>query len=334
MQVKKNLNTRKNPFYKRAKIKLFLAAKSGTPAGRVAAIVNNAHNEFHDEKAGFFGFFECIDDQPAADALLSAAKEWLAQQGMEILRGPNSPSTNHECALLVDGFERPPMVMMPYNPPYYAKLFENFGLRKAKDAHAYEMIVDRFDPKLYKLADRIARRSTLTVRAVNVENFLGELDLIRGIYNRAWEKNWGFVPMNDEEFEHLARDMKQILEPSLILIGFVDGDPAAFSVSLLNINEALRNINGRLFPFGFVKLVRGMKKIRTARNLLLGVVPEYRKLGLDILMYVRTIDAASGIGHKWGELSWILEDNVDIRRVLEKIGAAVYKTYRFYEMPI
>jgi len=334
MQVRQSLNTRSNPFYKRARIKLFLATKNGRPAGRIAAIINDAHNEFHGEKAGFFGFFECIDDQPVADALLSAAGQWLSRQGMAVLRGPNSPSTNHECALLVDGFEHPPMVMMPYNPPYYARLLEDFGLKKAKDIHAYELIADLFAPKLYKLADRVAKRPKLKVRPLNAEDFPGELDLIRKIYNRAWEKNWGFVPMNDEEFEHLARHMKQILDPSLVLIGFVDGDPAAFSVSLPNINEALRKINGRLFPFGFIKLLRGMKKIRTARNLLLGVVPQYRKLGIDILMYVRTIEAARRAGYTRGELSWILEDNLDMRRVLEKIGAVVYKTYRFYEMPI
>jgi len=334
MQVKQTLNTSKNLFYKRAKIKLFLATRRGEPAGRIAAIVNNAHNDFHGEKAGFFGFFECVDHQATADALLSAAVDWLAGQGVKVFRGPNSPSTNHECALLIDGFDRPPSVMMPYNPPYYADLLERFGLRKAKDVHAYELIVERFDPKLYKLADRLARRGMLEVRSVNVKDFPAEIQLVRGIYNKAWEKNWGFVPVTDEEFEHVAYDMKKILEPSLVLIAFAGGRPAGFSVSLPNINEPLRTMNGRLFPFGFVKLLKGMKRIRSGRNLLMGVIPEYRKLGLDILMYVRTIEASKMVGWTWGELSWVLEDNLDMRRVLEKMGATVYKTYRFYEMTI
>ena len=334
MQVRQSLNTRKNPFYHRAKIKLFLAEKGGRPAGRTAAIVNDAHNEFHGEKTGFFGFFECIDDQPVADALLSAAKGWVAGQGMSNLRGPVSPSTNHECALLVDGFDRPPMIMMPYNPPYYAQLLERFGFRKAKDIYAYELTTEAFAPRLYKLADAFAKRSKLEVRPIDVRNFASEIKVIRGIYNSAWEKNWGFVPVSDEEFDHLAYDMKQILEPSLALIGFADGRPAGFSISLPNINAALRSANGRLFPFGFIRLLRGMKKIRSARNLLMGVVPEFRRLGLDVLMYARTVEAVKQLGYSWGELSWILEDNVEMRQMLEKVGARAYKTCRFYDLPI
>jgi GNAT superfamily N-acetyltransferase len=334
MQVKQTLDTRKNPFYRRAAIKLFIAEKDGRPAGRVAAVVNDAHNEFHGEQTGFFGFFECINDQHVADALLSAAKEWLAGRGMNNLRGPASPSTNHECALLVDGFDRPPMVMMPYNPPYYAQLLERFGLARAKDIYAYKLDADAFGPRLYRLADAFARRSKLEVRPVNVKDFASEIEVIRHVYNNAWEKNWGFVPMNDEEFDHLARDMKQILEPSMALLGFVDGRPAGFSVSLPNINEVLKALNGRLLPFGFIKLLRGMKKIRSARNLLMGVIPEFRRLGLDVLMYARTVEAVKQLGYTWGEMSWILEGNIDMRKVLEKIGAQVYKTYRFYDLPI
>jgi GNAT superfamily N-acetyltransferase len=334
MQVKQDLDTRSNPFYKRAKLKLFLATLNGQPAGRTAAIINRAHNEFHNEKAGFFGFFESMNDPRVSSALLTAAKQWLADEGMEVLRGPNSPSTNHECALLVDGFGLPPMVMMPYNPPYYADLLEHFGLRKAKDTHAYSMASRPFDRKVYKLADYLARRSNLDVRPVNRKDFGRDIRLIREIYNSAWEKNWGFVPVDDEEFDHLAHRMKQIFEPSLALIGFANGNPAGFSFSLPNINEAIKPLNGRLFPLGFIKLLRGMKRIRTARNLLLGVKPEYRTIGLDLLMYVRTLDTARELGHTWGELSWILEDNYAMRNVIEKLGARVYKTYRFYEMPI
>lgn len=334
VQVKASLDTRRNPFYRRSRIKLFTAEKDGRTAGRIAAIVNGPHNEFHGDKAGFFGFFECIDDPAVADALLAAAKNWLASQGMNTLRGPANPSTNHDCGLLVDGFSMPPQVMMPFNPQYYPRLLEACGLRKAKDLYAYKLTPETFSPQLRDLADRLAKRASLEVRPIDMKNFRREADLIREIYNKGWERNWGFVPVDDAEFDHLAKEMKQILEPSLVLIGFAAGRPAGFSVTLPNINEPLKTINGRLFPFGLFKLMAGMKKIKSGRNLLMGVIPECRKMGLDVLMYKCTVDASARLGYTWGELSWILEDNIDMRRVLEKMGASVYKTYRLYECPI
>lgn len=334
LQVKQTLDTRKNPFYRRSSLKLFLARKSGRPAGRVAAIICPPHNEFHGEKVGFFGFFECIDDPGVAAALLSHAKDWLAAQGMEIFRGPSNPSTNHECGMLVDGFDSPPQVMMPYNPRYYPALLEQFGLKKVKDLYAYRLFSDKIDARFSRLAQRVASRANLQVRAVDLKHFDRDVALIREIYNKAWEKNWGFIPVDEEEFRHLAKEMKSILEPSLALIGFADGHPAAFSVTLPNINEALQKINGRLFPFGLIKLMREARKIRSCRNLLLGVVPEYRRLGVDILLYKRTIDAGLTLGYTWGELSWILEDNAEIQTIMQKIGSSIYKTYRFYEMPV
>jgi len=334
LQVKGGLNTRRNPFYRYSRLKLFLARKDGVPAGRVAAIVNSAHNEFHGEKAGFFGFFECVNDPAVSAAVLTAAREWLAGQGMTVFRGPANPSTNHDCGLLVNAFDLPPQVMMPYNPAYYAALLEACGLHPVKDLLAYRIASDAFTPELYKLADHLERRSGIVVRPIEMKQFESEAQLIRGIYNNAWERNWGFVPVDDVEFAYLAREMKSILEPSLALIGFVHGRPAGFSLSLPNVNDALATINGRLFPFGFLRLMMAMKKIRSARNLLMGVIPECRKLGLDIVFYRHTIDAARNLGYTWGELSWILEENADMRRVLEKIGARAYKTYRLFEMPI
>jgi len=334
MQVKSTLNTRKNPFYRHARIKLFLARKNGRPAGRVAAIVNDVHNHFHREKAGFLGFFECINDPAVAASLLAVARDWLAGQGMQILRGPASPSTNHECALLVDGFDSPPQIMMPYNPPYYIALLESFGLRKVKDILAYRLDAAKLSPRVYKLSDFLAARARIEVRPVEPRNFARDIAIIRDIYNRAWERNWGFVPVDDEEFNALAREMKSFYEPSLALIAFANGLPAGFSLTLPNLNEALARINGRLFPFGIFTLMRQSRRIASGRNLLLGIVPEFRKLGLDILLYRKTVEAAIALGYTYGELSWILEDNIDMRKVLEKLGARVYKTYRFFEMPI
>ena len=333
LQVKESLDTRKNPFYRYSKLKLFLARKDGMPAGRVAAIVNSAHNEFHGEKAGFFGFFECINDPAVAAAVLTPAREWLAAQGMSVFRGPANPSTNHDCGMLVNAFDLAPQVMMPYNPAYYPALLEACGLRPVKDLLAYRISADAFTPELCKLADHLERRSGFVVRPIDMKHFEREAQLIREVYNSAWERNWGFVPVDDVEFTYLAHQMKTILEPSLALIGFVHDRPAGFSLSLPNVNEALARINGRLFPFGFFRLMMAMKRIGSARNLLMGVIPECRKLGLDIVLYRHTIDAAKRLGYTWGELSWILEENADMRRVLEKIGASAYKTYRFFEMP-
>ena len=334
LQVKAALNTKKNPFYRTAELRLFLARKDGRPAGRIAAIINHSHNCFHGEKVGFFGFFECINDAAMANALFDAAKRWLAGEGMTVFRGPVNPSTNHDCGLLVEGYGMPPQVMMPYNPPYYADLMGACGLAKAKDLLAYKLTPQTFTPSLHDLSARVARRERLEVRPINMKQFEREALLIRGIYNKAWERNWGFVPVDDVEFDYLAAEMKQIIEPSLVLIGFAGGEPAAFSVTLPNINEALAKINGRLFPFGFFKLMSAMRKVKSARNLLMGVIPQYRKLGLDLLMYKLTVDTTEKLGYDWGELSWILEDNADMRRLLGKVGAAQYKAYRIYEAPI
>jgi len=334
MQVKQILNTRKHPFYRRSQIRTFLARKDGRPAGRIAAIICNPHNEFHNEKVGFFGFFESINDQRVASALVDAARSWLAGEGMQVLRGPVSPSTNYECGLLIEGFELPPAVMMPYNPPWYADLLEACGLHKAKDIYAYHLTKELFDKRVRDMADYLRRRSKLSVRQVNGKDFDREIELIRDIYNSAWERNWGFVPLDDEEFDALARDMKQIYDPRLAVIGFVDDRPAGFGVALPNLNEAIKPLNGRLFPFNFLRLLWRMRAITGARILLLGVKQEHRKSGLDVLMYVYLFENGTALGYDWGELSWILEDNRDMCRVIEKLGGRRYKTYRFYEMPI
>jgi len=331
MQVRHMLDTRRHPFYRHSEMKLFIARNNGRPAGRIAAIICRPHNEFHGEKVGFFGFFECIDDRQVACGLLDSARAWLAGQGMTTFRGPVSPSTNYECGLLVDGFDLPPAIMMPYNPPWYPELLEAAGLRKAKDTYAYYLSNEMFSDRVKEMAAYLQRRSKLSLRRVEAKDLDREIEFIRSIYNSAWEKNWGFVPVDDEEFGHLAGEMKQIFKPELALIGFVDGQPAGFAVALPNINEAIKPLNGRLFPFGIFRLLWRMRKINSSRLLLLGVKPEFRKSGLDILMYASLLEGGRSLGYGWGELSWILEDNHDMRSVIEKIGGRRYKTYRFYE---
>jgi len=247
---------KKNPFYRSAKAKLFLARRNGQIAGRIATCVNFNHNEFHGEQAGFFGFFECPDNYEIASMLLKVAMITLKREGMEKMRGPMSFSTNHECGFLIEGFDSPPVVMMPYNQPYLPKLAERFGLKKAMDLLAYKLISDDPIPeRIQTVADRIRRRAGITLRSINMSDFDNEARRINSIYRDAWEKNWGFVPMTEEEFFHMARQLKQIIDPNLVIIAEHEGKPVAFSLAVPDVNQALIHLNGKLLPLGLLKLL-------------------------------------------------------------------------------
>lgn len=332
------LNPKKNPFFRHADVKFFIAYKDGKPVGRIASIINHNHNEFHNEKTGFFGFFESIDDYIVAYGLLQKAREHVKDAGMNLLRGPASFSTNDEVGLLTEGFYTPPVVMMTHNPQYYAGLFEKFGLKKAKDLYAYY-----FDGKLVpwdrvnRLSEQVKRRSGAYIRPVNFKKFDEEVALIKNIYNSAWEKNWGFVPLDDLEFDYMAKQLKQIADPDLVLLAYIDDEPAGFSLALPNINEILIKMNGSLLPSGIFKLLyySYIKKIvKGVRVIIMGVVDRYRKKGLETLLWLETYKTGTAKGYSWAELSWVLEDNVMMNRVAEGIGAKVYKRYRMYEMEI
>jgi len=332
---KKLLDQKKNPFYKHSEVELFLAMSDGEPVGRIAAIVNHNHNRFHNEKVGFFGFFECIDNYEVAEELLNSAKEWLRQKGMEIMRGPANPSSNDTWGLLLEGFDSSPVIMMTYNPPYYLEFMERYGLRKSKDLYAYFMDKNVTMPeKFHQIAEQVARRENIRIRNLNLKDFKAEVERIKYIYNNAWARNWGFVPMTDEEFDHLAKDLKPIVDPDLVFIAEVNGEPAGFSLTLPDYNQALRRINGRLFPFGLVKLLWYSKKIDMVRVLTLGVIHKYQKLGIASVFYLKTYEKGIEKGYYKGEFSWILEDNVLMNRALKRMGAKIYKKYRIYEMEI
>jgi GNAT superfamily N-acetyltransferase len=332
-QLKETFDPRKNPFYDHADVQLFLALRGDRPVGRIAAVVNRAHNEFHDERTGFFGFFECLNEPFAAGKLLDAARDWLRERGMETLRGPASFSSNDEWGLLVQGFDMSPVLMMPYNPPYYPELLENHGLARAKDLYAYRMRIEEGLPdRLRRMAARIEQKEGLTIRPIEMKDFDNELKRIKEIYNNAWSKNWGFVPMTDAEFDHLAKQLKPLVVPELVLFAEINGQPAGFSLTLPDYNQALRHLNGRLFPFGILKLLWHSRKIDHPRILVMGVVHEYQRRGIDAVFYVRTWDAGEKRGYTWGEMSWILEDNEMMKRAMELMGGKVYKTYRIYEM--
>ena len=246
-------NLEKNPFFKHSEVQPFMAYKDNIPVGRIAAILNNNHNKAHKEKTGFFGFFECINDNEVANALLDKASKWVKEKGMDTLRGPANFSCNDTWGLLLDNFDMPPMILMSYNPPYYIDLLEQYGFKKEKYIYAYKMSADSTIPeRVQRVTDHVETRNEIVIRNINMKDFNKELKIVKEIYNGAWEKNWGFVPMTDDEFEHLAKDLKAVVEPKLTLIAEVNGEAAGFSLCLPNINEALIRINGRLFPFGLL----------------------------------------------------------------------------------
>jgi len=332
--VKELLDRAKHPFYANAEAEFFLARRDGKTVGRIAAILDRNHNKFHEEKAGFFGFFESADDQDVANALLKKATEWVRSRGAEFIRGPVNPSTNYECGTLVEGFESSPMVMMTYNPRYYPKLLEKAGLRKIKDLHSWINTPDGVDlEKIGRVADRALKRHGVTVRPVNLKDFQGEVARIWDVYNAAWEKNWGFIPMTREEFFLQGKEMKQILKPEMVLIGESGGRMIGFALALPDVNVALKPANGKLLPTGLVKILYYQRKIRAVRVVALGVVEEFRRSGVAAGFYAELVRNARKLGYNQEcEMSWILEDNVLMTRSLELMGAKRSKTYRLYQM--
>lgn len=322
---------RKHPFHEHASVEYYLALRGREVVGRIAAIENRRHNEVHEERTAFFGFFEVLPDEEAAGALLGQVEAWALRRGLKTLRGPANFSSNEEWGLLVDGFDSPPVIMMTYNPPRYAGSLEQLGFRKAKDLLAYH--IDSPDPsaRILRTAERMATRRGVVVRPLNMKRFEEEVGKIRTIYNQAWEKNWGFVPMTEAEIVHMAKELKPVVKPQLIILAEKGDDPVGFAMALPDLNMAIKHANGRLFPFGLLKILWYARKINMARVLTLGLIPEYRRLGIDQLLYLRLFQGARQLGITHGELSWILEDNQPMRQALEKVGCRVYKTYRIYE---
>jgi GNAT superfamily N-acetyltransferase len=330
--VKELLDRRKHPFYRNAEAEFFVARRDGRSVGRIAAIIDRGHNQFHEENAGFFGFFESIDDPAVAEALLRRARQWVSDRGARFLRGPVSPSTNYECGMLIEGFDSSPMVMMTYNPPYYPALMDRVGLRKAKDLLAYLSASDRihFD-KIERVADRVLARNGVQVRPINMKDFSSEVERVWEVYGAAWSRNWGFVPMSREEFFQMGKEMKQILKPDLVLIGEVNGKVVGFALALPDINQALKPAGGSLFPTGLLKILYHQRLVKSVRVLALGVVEEYRASGLAAAFYATLVRNARKLGYGACEMSWILEDNVLMNRSLQMMGAKPYKTYRIYD---
>ncbi len=333
MDRKKILDREKNPFYKHAEAEYFLAEKNGEIVGRIAAIKNDLHNQIHKEKTGFFGFFECINDQDVANALFDATKKWLREKGLDIMRGPANPSSNDEYAMLLDGFDDPPRLLMTYNPKYYLDLCDKYGLVKAKDLYAYKLENKKVmaSEKVKRVAEIARKRYNLKITQLNMKDFNNELKKVKYVYNKAWEPNWGFVPLTDEELDAMAKDLKPLAEPSLVLFGEIDGQIIGFALVMLDYNQIIKELDGKLFPFGFIKLMTQKKKIKWSRILTLGIIPEYQKKGLDSVFYWEIVNRAAKLGIYLGEASWILEDNDMMNRGAQAMNAELYKKYRIYE---
>lgn len=332
-EEKKRIDPNANPFFEHGEVQLFLAYRGDEPVGRIAAVENRLHNEFHHDRVGFFGLFESGEDREVAHALLDATADWMKARGLDALRGPANFSTNDECGLLLDNFDDPPCVLMTYNPPYYAELLESWGLKKAKDLLAHRVRHDTIDEKRFARFARFAGRSKVDyeLRSLDMKRFGAEVDRVRDIYNQVWERNWGFVPMTDAEVEHMAKALKPVVEPELVLFVEVEGEPAGFALALPDVNQALRRLNGRLLPFGIFKLLWYMRRIDRMRIVTLGLKEEYRRTGLDALMYLELFRRGRRHGIDVAESSWILEDNQMMVRAVEKMGFERYKTYRMYE---
>ena len=333
---RQELTAKHNPFFKHAEVKLFLARKNGRVIGRTSAQVDHLHNRVHCEQTGFFGFFECPDDHQAAAALTGAAGAWLKERGMERIRGPLSLSINGEAGILVEGFDSPPQFRMPYTPPYYADLLEGAGFQKIKDLFAWHFVWNSPSERALQSVSRLRQHPGVTVRIADMGKFRQEVRTILDIFNEAWSENWGFVPMTNEEAKKLGDDLKLIIDPNVAVVVEIEGRPAGMILGVPNLNEATRDLNGSLFPLGFLKLLWRIKrrKVRNGRVLLMGVRKEYRKREFAALPYLLIDEITrrgSGCGYQWAELSWTLEDNQAINAIISKMGCARYKTYRLYQ---
>jgi hypothetical protein len=332
------LNPKKNPFFKHGRAKLFMALDgNGEIVGRISASVDDNFNQFQNEKCGFFGFFECINDVDAARSLFSQAEKYLKDEGMTVARGPSSFTSNDDYyGFLVNGVQQPPVIAMPYNPTYYLELAEKCGYKKAMDLYAWWQGTDKpFAPRVMRIAEAIKKREGITIRSLNMKDYDNEIRKFKEVYNKAWQKNWGFVPMTDEEFLYQARKLKDVIWPDFVTFAEVNGKTVAASLSSPDINQVLIKMDGELFswsdPFAVVKFLWYMKKVKSVRLMALGVVEECRNRGIDAVLYAEAYKNAVNRKLIGGELSWTLETNTMVNSGIEKAGASIYKTYRIYE---
>ncbi len=325
----------KHPFHNHSSIQLFLAYQNGEIKGRIGAILNNNHNSFSNRKDGFFGFFDLYNDATVAEKLLTAAKSWLISKGLNTIIGPVNPTTNDPSGLLIEGFNSPPVAMMTYNKPYYLELLTSNGFQKKFDLLAYDLPTSTVDKRTIQLKATLLKRfaeRNIVVRNINLKDFKNEVQKILKVYNSAWQENTGFVPMTEDEFKYLAKDLKMILDKDFCMVAEKDGEVIGFALAIPDINQVLIKIKkGRLLPTGIFKLLMGLKKINYVRVIALGVNTAFRKAGVEAYFYAEIIQKAMDKKIKGGEASWILENNEMMNNGLKNLNATVYKRYRIFE---
>ena len=325
----------KHPFHEHSSVQLFLVYENLHIKGRIAAILNNNHNSYNNTSDGFFGFFDCVDNQEIANALFTAAANWLNAKGVTNITGPVNPSTNEPCGLLIEGFDKPAVAMMVYNKPYYGKLMETFGFTKNVDLLAYDIAIDNINDRPVQLEKALTerlQRKNITIRTLNMKDFKNEVAKVKEVYNAAWDKNMGFVPFTDNEFNYLAKDLKLIVDKKLCLLAEHDGKLVGFALAIPDINQTLIKVKrGRLLPTGIIRLLLGLKKINNVRVIALGVIEGYKKQGIEACFYAGIIKRAAERKMRGGEASWILEHNDLMNRGIKNMNGRLYKKYRIYK---
>jgi hypothetical protein len=336
MEMKDRLSL-KNPFFEHAEGVMFTAYRNGWCVGRVTAQIDREHLARYQDATGFFGFLDTIEDEEVAKALLAAAESWLRQKGMKKVRGPLSLSINEEMGCLVDGFDMPPMLLMPHHRPYQGGLIEKAGFTKIKDAYAWRYMIGDIPERARRVSEEVEKMPEVTLRHVDMKNLDADLRVIMDVFNDAWSDNWAFVPFTERELSKMAADMKLFAIPELAYIAEVDGEPAAVALALPNLNELIRDMGGKLGALGLPKLLWRLKVMgpHTARLLILGIRRKLRNqrkyAGLSIHLYAKLNASGKRLGLSWGELSWTLEDNAPVNTAIKMMGGKIYKTYRVYE---
>jgi GNAT superfamily N-acetyltransferase len=323
-----------NPFFEHAEAEYYLAKRKGKTCGRISVSIDHNYIDFQGEKMGCFGFFEAFNDYDLASRLLETARARLKEKGMEIMRGPFNFTTNHECGLLIDGFDTDPVMLSTYNPPYYAELMEQCGLKKSRDLYSY-LIMDPEGEINLSYMQRIAERAAenrVVARTVNLSDITGEMERVKEVYNNAWSKNWGFVPLTNAEIDDFAGHMRHLVIEDLAYIGELDGKPIGFLLFLPDYNVVVKKMNGKMGPIQILRLLWHKNRIDKGRLFMMGVHREYQRTGVAAAMMDVAFKSAIRRGFKVADYSWILEDNMPVRGILELAGARIYKTHRIYEM--